>query len=64
MVTVCLIRIHFLTLFVDYINYMMQWPLQCKIREEPIHQKGTSQSIPLKQLSCTVTSNISMTLFL
>ena len=29
MVTVCLIRIHFLTLFVDYINYMMQWPLQC-----------------------------------
>ena len=27
---------------------MMPWPLHCKIREEPIHKKGTSESIPWK----------------
>ena len=28
-------------------NYIMQWPLHCEIREEPIHLKRTSQSILL-----------------
>ena len=28
---------------------MMPWLLHCKIREEPIHQKGTSQSIAFKK---------------
>ena len=36
--TVGLIRLHHLTLFVGY-NFMMPWPLHCKIREEPIHHK-------------------------
>ena len=25
--------------------YMMAWPIYCKIKEEPIHPKGTSQCI-------------------
>ena len=32
----------------------MPWPLQSKIREEPIHQKRTSQSISLKKTGCGV----------
>ena len=36
--TVCLIRIHYLTLFVVY-NYMMPWPRHCRIRQELIHHK-------------------------
>ena len=39
---VCLIRIHYLTLIVVF-NYMMLWPLHCKIIEQSIHKKGSSQ---------------------
>ena len=49
--TVCLITIHYLTLFVVY-NYMMPWPLHCKISEEPIHPKRNFTKYPFKIKAC------------
>ena len=43
--TVCLIRIHCSTLCVVY-NYMMPWPLHCKIREELMDQKRNFTKCP------------------
>ena len=48
--TVCLIRIHYLTLFVVY-NSMMPWTLHCKIREDPTHTKKTKYTV--KYVPCT-----------
>ena len=45
--TLCLLRIHYLTIFVIY-NFMMPWALHCKIRDRADPpKKGTSQSIHL-----------------
>ena len=47
MLTACLIRLHYWTLFVVY-NDMMPWALHCKIREELIHQTKELHNVSLK----------------